>query len=240
VSFNKTVAALAIIFAGSIIGAHPTFADTKQSTPASATPAASDTKKVEPVMVTVNAGDSLSSIADTHNTTWVRIFNANDTIANPDVIDVGQTLRIPEGDEQLPDRYGALAPVSTQVVTTAAPAQSTQQADTPTVVTQSVNTASVGNRYAWGNCTWYVYNRKPHIGSFWGNASQWLGSAQASGYATGPTPVAGAIGVQPGHVVYVESVSGNMVSISEMNYAGGVGVVHYRTVPASTFYYIYA
>lgn len=97
------------------------------------------------------------------------------------------------------------------------------------------------NAYAWGQCTWYVKNRRPDIGSYWGNANAWVWSAQASGYSTGSVPVAGAIGQENGimHVVYVESVSGDMVNISEMNYAGGVGVVHYRTVPAYSFTYIY-
>lgn len=235
-NFNKTVAALAIILAASIFGGQTTFADTKEST-TTTTPANESTKRDEPVMVTVSAGDSLSSIADAHHTTWVRIYNANDTITNPDVIDVGQVFRIPTDDEQLPDRYGSLAVVTAQTAPTAASADKVTSGQT---TTSRVSSASVGNRYAWGNCTWYVYNRKPNIGSFWGNASQWLGSAQAAGYATGSAPIAGAIGVESGHVVYVESVNGGMVSISEMNYAGGVGVVHYRTVPAGTFYYIYA
>jgi len=235
-SFIKTVAALAIILAVSIFGGRTTFAETKQATSTTVAPAV-EPKKDEPVIATVNAGDTLSSIADTYHTTWVRIFNANDNLANPDIIDVGQTYRIPKDDEQLPDRYGALVPVTAPAAEVAT--SSTASTATPST-TGRIASSSVGNSYAWGNCTWYVYNRKPNIGSFWGNASQWTGSAQASGFATGSTPVAGAIGVEGNHVVYVESVSGGMVSISEMNYAGGVGVVHYRTVSAGEFYYIYA
>ena len=234
-SFIKTVAALAIIFAVPIFGGHTTYAVTKESTSTTVAPA-SEPKKDEPVTATVNAGDTLSSIADTHATTWVRVFNANDTIANPDVIDVGQTFRIPKDDEQLPDRYTSIVPVVAQ----AAPVATSAAGSFVPSTSGRVASASVGNSYAWGNCTWYVYNQKPNIGSFWGNAGSWISSAQAAGFATGAAPVAGAIGAQPGHVVYVESVNGDMVSISEMNYAGGVGVVHYRTVPASTFYYIYA
>ena len=61
-------------------------------------------EKPAPVMVTVAEGDSLSSIADAHTTTWVRIFNANEVVANPDIINPGDTLRIPTADEQLADR----------------------------------------------------------------------------------------------------------------------------------------
>ena len=56
-------------------------------------------------MVTVAEGDSLSKIAEAKQTTYVRVFNANDKIANPDVINPGQELRIPAADEELPDRY---------------------------------------------------------------------------------------------------------------------------------------
>jgi surface antigen len=108
-------------------------------------------------------------------------------------------------------------------------------AQTPTMYTRG---SVAGNGYAPGYCTYYVKNRRPDIPNNWGNANQWVYSAQASGYSTGATPAAGAIGAQGNHVVYVESVSGDMVTISEMNY-GGLWNMNTRTVPASTFYYIY-
>lgn len=203
--------------------------------------------------VTVQPGDTLSAIAEANGTDYVRLFNANDIIVNPDVIDVDQVIRIPAPEEQLPDRYGEfVASIPVAPVAQPAPVNTVQQsapvateapvATTPApVASATYSQGNVGNRYAWGNCTWYVYERKPNIGSFWGNGGYgWLSAAQADGFATGSQPVAGAIGVQTGHVVYVESVSGGDVTISEMNYAGGVGQVHYRTVPASTFLYIYA
>lgn len=110
------------------------------------------------------------------------------------------------------------------------------------VSTTSIRGAGGPNAYGWGQCTWYVKNRRPDIGGYWGNANAWVYSAQAAGYSTGYAPVVGAIGSENGgmHVVYVESVNGDgTVNISEMNYAGGVGVVHYRTAPASSFTYIY-
>jgi surface antigen len=100
-----------------------------------------------------------------------------------------------------------------------------------------------GNGYDQGYCTWYVKNRRPDIGNYWGNANQWLYSAQAEGYATGGAPRAGAIGVSSegyyGHVVYVESVnSDGSVNISEMNYQGW-NIQDSRTTSASEFVYIY-
>jgi LysM repeat protein len=64
-----------------------------------------------PVMVTVQPGDSLTSIAGANGTTYVRIFDANEFLTDPDVITPGQQLRIPQADEQLPDRTPAPAPV---------------------------------------------------------------------------------------------------------------------------------
>lgn len=103
---------------------------------------------------------------------------------------------------------------------------------------------SSGNLYAPGNCTWYVKQKRPDIGNQWGNANAWVSSAQAQGFATGPTPKKGAIAQTTsgwaGHVAYVEGVSpdGQFVTISEMNY-GGLYNMNTRTVHFSEFYYIY-
>jgi surface antigen len=231
-SLQSTVMTLSFIAAASLFGSHSAFAEEAKTD-----------KKEADTIVKVQPGDTLSSIAEANGTDYVRVFNANDFIANPDVIDVDQQVRIPKSDEQLPDRYGEYMNGATTVQTTTVAQTSTApaaaapaQIATPRVTVQS----STGNTYAYGWCTWYVKSRKPGIPNNWGNAYSWTGSAQASGYATGSAPVAGAIGVAGNHVVYVESVSGGNVSISEMAYAGGVGVVHYRTVPAGSFYYIYA
>lgn len=115
-----------------------------------------------------------------------------------------------------------------------------------TVATIDINKVSPtesGNMYAPGNCTWYVKSRRHDIGSFWGNANQWISSAVSEGYKTGSIPQVGAIGVNFdgyfGHVVYVEGVSGDKVSISEMNY-NGLGVISSRITNSSEFQYIYS
>lgn len=58
--------------------------------------------------VTINPGDTLEAVANAHGTTYVRIFNANPHIANPDVINAGDTVRIPADSEELPDRFGEM------------------------------------------------------------------------------------------------------------------------------------
>ena len=78
-----------------------------------------------------------------------------------------------------------------------------------------------GNRFSFGYCTWYVYNRRavPWLGNAW----QWFGQAQAYGWATGQTPRVGAIMVtwesSFGHVAIVDAVNpyGSYI-VSEMNF----------------------
>ena len=63
-----------------------------------------NTKKVEDKFVVVVEGDNLTLIAENNQTTYQRIFFANTNIADPDIIDIGQKLRIPRADEQLTER----------------------------------------------------------------------------------------------------------------------------------------
>jgi resuscitation-promoting factor RpfB len=79
------------------------------SMPAHAQPTKTNTPEPakEPAVATVETvdpGDTLSAIAQAYQTTYVRIFDANEAVANPDVIHPGQQLRIPHQDEQLASR----------------------------------------------------------------------------------------------------------------------------------------
>ena len=100
-----------------------------------------------PVYVTVQAGDSLSSIAAANNTTYVRLFDANDFITDPNMIDPGQQVRIPRADEQLPDRPLPADAVAAAVAPVAAVAP--EVTATPTAyVAPSSNDTSVWDRIA--------------------------------------------------------------------------------------------
>lgn len=199
------------------------------------TQAVSQPVKKEPVIATVQPGDTLTAIAERYATTYIRIFNANESIQNPDVIDINQQFRIPEADEQLPERPLPQAVVAQ--VLQAAPAATGMVGSSAVAQTRGV---IPGNGYVPGNCTWYVKNRRADIPNNLGNGGSWVGNAAARGFATGTAPAVGAVAEQPGHVAYVEAVNADgTVSISEMNYAGGLGQVHYRTAPASMFRYIY-
>lgn len=108
-------------------------------------------------------------------------------------------------------------------------------------VSAAVSMGSVaGNGYAPGYCTWYAKNKRPDLPNNLGNANTWYSNAAAMGLPVGTTPRVGAIGQAVGqmHVVYVEAVNGDTVTISEMNY-GGLYRMNTRTVPASNFVYIY-
>ena len=49
-------------------------------------------------------GDTLGGIAQATGTTASRLFDANPSLSSPNVLSVGQQLRIPSADEQLPNR----------------------------------------------------------------------------------------------------------------------------------------
>lgn len=101
-----------------------------------------------------------------------------------------------------------------------------------------MSSATLGN-YDLGQCTWFVAEQVNWIG-LWGNASQWLSSAQAAGLPTGSTPMIGAVAVWApnaggasafGHVALVTGIQANgLPQVAEMNWSGGPGVVDYRNV----------
>ena len=98
--------------------------------------------------------------------------------------------------------------------------------------------------FPYGYCTYYVSQKRTVTWS--GNASSWLAAAAADGKAIGDTPQPGAImvtseGGRTGHVAYVEAVSGDSFTVSEMNYKG-FGIVSSRTISDSAGFirgYIY-
>ncbi len=199
----------------------------------------SEPVKPEVITYTVVSGDSLTKIAQAHQTTWNRLFDQNSQIADQNSINPGDVLTIPTADEVLAPRpVVEAAPVA---ITYAPIAQGTIRArSTSSVQVQpSPRGSSAGNTYASGYCTWYAKSRRPDLPNRLGNANTWVARAAAQGIATGSAPRAGAIGQQGMHVVYVESVNGDgTVNISEMNYKG-FGVVSSRTAPAGNFTYIY-
>lgn len=101
-------------------------------------------------------------------------------------------------------------------------------------ITAQANIYPDGN----ANCTAYVWQRTyDKLGISlpgWGNAQNWYNNAKSQGYQVSDTPKADYIVVygktknyikdkqgSPGHVAYVESVSGNKMTFSEGGFQGG-------------------
>ena len=127
------------------------------------------------------------------------------------------------------------APASVAPVATSEAAPAVSEAPAPAAETHKVSAASTPNTYPVGQCTWGVKSLAPWAGNNWGNAKNWIASAQAAGHSVGTTPVAGAIAVWPndgggyGHVAYVTSASGaNSIQVMESNYAGNMSISNYR------------
>lgn len=205
---------------------------------------------VDGIVYTVKSGDTLKSIVDKYQANAERVISYNKLKDNEDP-KVGVEIVIPGGilpEEERPD-YSPKTKLATNSYSKSSVRSSSTSlsaSSSSSSVTLSANyNVKAGNAYAWGNCTWYAYNRRPDIGSFWGNASTWAVSARAAGYRVDQTPAVGAIAQWNayansyiwgyGHVAIVEAVNGDgTITISDMNYAGKLNVVSTRIISASS------
>ena len=189
---------------------------------------------VDGVVYTVKDGDTAQSLADKYKTSAERVVLYND-IDDGSKLTAGARIVIPGGELPENERPGYVAPRGRSSY-----GNSRHGSSTTTSASRSWLTASVGNRYAAGNCTWYAYERRLQlgrpIGSFWGHARAWSASARAAGFLVNNTPAPGAIiqntwgGYGYGHVGIVERVDGQNIYVSDMNYAG-YNVISSRTIP---------
>lgn len=182
----------------------------------------------------VKAGDTAQSIADKYKSDASLITTYNDLEISG--FTAGLKIIVPNGVLPGDEQPGYVAPVKYNTGGYYA----------------GYRAGSVGNRYAYGNCTWYAYERRAAmgmpVGSFWGNGGSWAYSARAAGYLVNGTPSYGAVLVEagsPGHVAVVESVAADgTVVISEMNNSayGGFNIINNRTISAgqaSLYQYIH-
>lgn len=121
------------------------------STAAHAAPTPETNKSVASQSVTIAPGDSLSSIATEKDSTIQRLYDANDTIKNPDLIYPGDKLRVPSPDEKLTTRpLPAQAAIDPAVTTHAvAPAASAPVVRTSTPRVSHVAAAPVASASVW-------------------------------------------------------------------------------------------
>ena len=191
---------------------------------------------VDGVVYTVKDGDTAQSLAEKYKTSAERVVLYND-IDDGAKLSIGSRIVLPGGELPENERPGYVASRSRSYGNRYSSSSATTSAS------RSWLTASVGNRYAAGNCTWYAYERRLQlgrpIGSFWGNASTWATSARAAGFVVNNTPAPGAIFQTTagyyGHVGIVERVENGVVYVSDMNHAG-YGVITHRTLDGAGGY----
>jgi surface antigen len=189
---------------------------------------------VDGVVYTMKDGDDLNAIVDKYKGSVPEVLAVNNIATTAKT---GDMIVIPNGTLPQNERPGYSAPTTTTVNVAASS------------TSYSNSAAMVGNRYSYGYCTWYAYNRRAAlgrpIGSFWGNANTWDNRSRAAGWTVSSTPIAGAVFQTDagyyGHVGIVESVNADgTINISDMNGIAGWNRVGYANgVSAAGYVYIY-
>lgn len=187
---------------------------------------------VDGVVYTVKSGDTVQSLAEKYGANPTRIVSFNDLELGGLTPDT--KIIIPAGQLPETERPGYVAPRPTY-------SSSTTTTSSASSASGNYMAGSVGNKYVYGYCTWYVYERRAAmgrpVGSFWGNASTWAAAARSQGYTVGSEPVAGAVfqtaagGGGYGHIGIIDSVDpvAGTVTYSDMN-----GVAGWNRIGSST------
>lgn len=172
-------------------------------------------KAAPPVTHDVQSGDTLSSIADSHQTVWPRIYDANTEIEDPNVIRPGQKLRIPNPDEQITSRTPAApaAPAAPAPVAVAA-APVTTRVDAAVATPELIG--SYGYLVNGPNC---VNTAKAHGKNQPNNPSSWVATTQ--------TPYVGA-----GALFYFNHVA----IVAGIHSDGSIEVIHENCPSCPTRY----
>jgi surface antigen/LysM repeat protein len=182
----------------------------------------------------VKEGDTLDSIALQYKADKEKIISFNSLPANGKIA-LGDSLIIPDGQKN--------DPISPSTASGAGDLSRRQYATTGGGIATDISgsrtldgRAGAGHRFPYGWCTWYV-SQKRYV-PWSGNAGTWLYKAKSLGYKTGRKPQVGAIMVTTenryyGHVALVEKVSGDTITVSEMNYVRW-GKTSRRTLSASS------
>lgn len=199
---------------------------------------------VDGVLYTVRSGDTIDSIAAKFNTTAQNITVFNDLELSGLV--VGNKIILPSGILPTTERPGYVAPPAfsygNSVFVNYRYAGGFGGGNILTAWRNTQGTTP-GNTNAWGNCTWWAWERRYQMGmplpsGALGNAAEWAATLGSS-HVVDSVPSYGAIiqnGGGYGHVGVVEAVnSDGSIIISEMNNyaAGGYNVVDKRVIPAS-------
>ncbi len=198
------------------------------------------------ILYKVKSGDTIESIAKKYNANTDQIRTYNDLDLSD--LNVGSEIVVPQGELPEQERPGYVAPVTTYY--------STIGNYSGGYSTSNTYGQTSGNRYGFGQCTWYAYERRLQlgrpVGGMWGNARSWASYAANAGYQVNGTPAVGTVmqngGGWYGHVAIVESVNpGVSITISEMNarrFGGGFnrigrGEISWAEATSGMYRYIY-
>lgn len=138
----RKAALVAALFAGALFLALSGSPHAHAAAISSHKKAAPSAHKKSKKIVTVKPGDYLVKIAKAHKTTALRLFYANKSIENPDLIYPEQKLRVPAKGEKLKARPvatgGQITPQDVQAEAKHSAAVQTKSAPAPAVATGSV------------------------------------------------------------------------------------------------------
>ena len=205
------------------------------------------------------AAATSEAVAQPSEATVSEIATASEAVQEPVSSETSETTQAPaapatsEATQEPEAQPESAAPAASEAPAPASEAPVASEAPAPAAETPKVSAASTPNTYPVGQCTWGAKSLASWVGNYWGNAKNWIASAQAAGHSVGTTPVAGAIAVWPndgggyGHVAYVTSASGaNSIQVMESNYAGNMSIGNYRgtfdptsSAHGGSVYYIY-
>ncbi len=173
---------------------------------------------VSGVLYVVQGSDTAETLASIYQTSAEQIIAFNDVELNG--LKSGMRIIIPNGVKP-----------TTRATSAGTSVRTSQTRSSSNFSWGGASVVFAGNRYAYGYCTYYAFNKRAAsgrpIGSNWGNATTWASLARASGFAVDKSPRSGDVFQTSGgwggygHVGYVERVNEDgSISVSEMNYAG--------------------
>ncbi len=178
----------------------------------------------------VKESDSIDDIAKKYHGNRERIIAFNELPADGR-LEKDQEIIIPDGykDEEQPSKPSSVFERREYATSSGGSATDISGWRTPE------GKAGSGHKFPYGYCTWYVASKR--FVPWGGNAGTWIYNAKSLGYKTGKTPRVGSIVVTTenryyGHVALVEKVSGDTITVSEMNYVGW-GKTNRRTLPTT-------
>lgn len=158
---------------------------------------------VSGVKHTVKSGETLNTIVKKYKGDMEKTIALNGLPANGSLA-VGKDIIIPDG--QKPVEY-----IRANSYASYTPEELGPYGDT-------------SHGFPWGQCTWYVAQKR-YI-PWNGDAKTWLAKAKQYGFETGTEPKTGSIVVTResiyGHVAYVEMVTDNTITVSEMSLGRGI------------------